>query len=531
MSELLDPTLADPLIEGAPRDGFSELLARARREPRLGAEEERRLARLAADGDRAARDRLINAHIRLVVHLARQLPHSPAELPDLVQDGLVGLIRAVDRFDWRRGNRLSTYAVYWIRQSLLRSRRHLISVSAYQRERTHAVRSATQALEAELGRAPTAAELAIATGLTEQAVARSLQGLPVAVSIDGAAGTGSPLAELADHADPGAEAEARERREALERAVTSLPERLHTVLTLRYGLEGQQAHSPAEAGARLGLTRQQTTRLEAAGLERLFQHTALREAVGWLPRRLRSLFPFGLASPWAAFKGAVSAGTGAKAVAATVVVAGVTSIGAWQDLGPFGDSGSQRPKDPSEAVAAALPIGEAQTRLVPAHDRPVPPPASRDQPEARTAAPSPKPASEPDARQASEPANAGEPASASSSTGAERPSEVGDQVRSRPEPRSGSQQGDRSQGAPDEPSSPLQAAVDGATDAVGDAVASLPLPAPVQDLASETADAATDALDRPPALPEQLLPPADVPSEPGQTLDPAVQSVTDLAGP
>ena len=116
------------------------------------------------------------------------------------------------------------------------------------------------------------------------------------------------------------------------------------MLALRYGLDGSHSHTPAETSAKLGITTRQIRWLETSGLERLARNIGLREAVGYVPRQLRALFPFGLATPWNLLKTAASVGTPTKLATATVVVViGGTTVSAWQGIGPFGRAPAEPP--------------------------------------------------------------------------------------------------------------------------------------------------------------------------------------------
>jgi RNA polymerase primary sigma factor len=207
-------------------DGFARFLSEISRTPLLTAAGERELARRIERGDLAAKDRLVQANLRLVVHVAKRYVHPDhgLTLPDLVQEGTVGLVRAAEKFDWRRGHRFSTYATIWIRQSVGRAigekrRRPLVS------------------LDAPLGD-----------------------------------GEGATLADLiADDATPGPDARAELEADGAEvrQALSALPPRERAVLELRYGLAGDGAATTAETAHRLRLRPQHVRRLEELALRRL----------------------------------------------------------------------------------------------------------------------------------------------------------------------------------------------------------------------------------------------------------------------
>jgi RNA polymerase primary sigma factor len=214
----------------------------------LRPEEERDLARRAAAGDRRARTRLIEANLRLVVAMARGYQGLGLAFPDLVQEGTVGLIQAVDRFDWRRGRRFSTYAAWWIRQSIRRALTNdsrTIRLPSRLVTKQLATRRAAATLEATLGRTPTVAELAAATGFDAEAIAIAERAPLASASLNeavrGADGAGQLLDVVADAAavDPEEELEHAAQAEAVRAAVARLRERERVIVSSHYGLDGE----------------------------------------------------------------------------------------------------------------------------------------------------------------------------------------------------------------------------------------------------------------------------------------------------
>lgn len=219
----------------------------AREQRLLRADEERELARLAASGDGRARSRLIEANLRLVVSMARRYQGLGLAFPDLVQEGTVGLIQAVDRFDWRRGRRFSTYAAWWIRQSIRRALTNdsrTIRLPSRLVAKQLATRRAAATLEAGLGRAATTDEIAKATGFDAAAI-EGVEGVPLAnASLNETVGNDEGGAQLLDlladttAVDPGDEAEEAARAEAVRAAVAELRAREREIVESHFGLEG-----------------------------------------------------------------------------------------------------------------------------------------------------------------------------------------------------------------------------------------------------------------------------------------------------
>ena len=168
----VEPEPGDGPVPDPPKgdlDSLQVFLAAAARYPLLTAVEEVQLAKRIEQGDSEARERMVVANLRLVVYLACRHPHrGDLSLHDLIQDGIVGLITAVERFDWRRGCRFSTYACWWIRQMIDRGTTAQIGVPFHVREAGRRIKAAERKLEQRLGRAPTEQELAAATGLACQ---------------------------------------------------------------------------------------------------------------------------------------------------------------------------------------------------------------------------------------------------------------------------------------------------------------------------------------------------------------------------
>ena len=232
--------------EVASTDSLQLFLNEIGRYPLLTAAEEVALAKRVERGDRAAKERMINSNLRLVVHVAKRYRGHGVPFGDLIQDGVIGLNRAVEKFDWRKGFKFSTYATWWIRQAVQRSvagQARTIRVPTHVNERRQTLARHARKLEPELGRPPTHEELAKATGLSLLHVEEAL-GVPEArVSLN--APVGDDDAVLGDlFADDAAErpeeaAEDALRARAVREALAQLPERERRIVELRFGLDGE----------------------------------------------------------------------------------------------------------------------------------------------------------------------------------------------------------------------------------------------------------------------------------------------------
>ncbi len=246
----------------------------------LRPEEELALARRIEQGDLLAKDRMICANLRLVVSVARQYSsRAAAGVPfvDLVQEGMLGLIRAVEKFDWRRGHRFSTYATWWIRQAVERARDGKgdtirLPVNVVRRQRKVA-RVETQLL-ADLDRPPTDDEVAAAAELSLDELLAVRDAARAVASLDRRLGDGADDAafgELLGDDAPGPEelADVSSRRDVLHHALGELPDREQLVVRLRFGLTGDDPAPLREIGRRLGLTPERVRQIESAALSRL----------------------------------------------------------------------------------------------------------------------------------------------------------------------------------------------------------------------------------------------------------------------
>jgi len=270
------------LASALKKSGLELFLVEIGRHPLLSAAEEVALAKRVERGDLAAKEQMINANLRLVVSIAKGYRGLGVPFLDLIQEGTLGLNRAVERFDWRRGYKFSTYAHWWIRQSVQRAvanQARTIRLPTHVVERQQKLGRAARRLEVELGREATKEELAEATGLPIQHVDEALGAAQASVSLNQTVGADDDEGELGDlfadreAADPFDEAEKSLRRQGVRRALDVLPERERRILELRFGFEGEPWTLEA-IGHELDLTRERVRQLEGRALSRL---AALRE--------------------------------------------------------------------------------------------------------------------------------------------------------------------------------------------------------------------------------------------------------------
>jgi RNA polymerase primary sigma factor len=276
-AEAPDATYVNGDLAHATTDALQLFLNEAGRYPLLTAKEEVELAKRIERGDREAKERMINSNLRLVVSIAKRYQGHGLSLLDLIQEGIIGLIRAVEKFDWRRGYKFSTYATWWIRQAVQRgvaNKAREIRIPVHIVEREQKIARAERELLTKLGRAPTEQEVAKAAKLPLKQVQEVRRAARAVTSLDkplGAEDLGS-LGELMAGEEPSPEEEVSVSlgMDALRRAVAGLPERERDVVKLRYGLNGDvEPVSLEEIGRRLGLTRERVRQIENVALERL----------------------------------------------------------------------------------------------------------------------------------------------------------------------------------------------------------------------------------------------------------------------
>ena len=277
------PAKPEPHVLSGSADSLQLFLADVGRHKLLTAAEEVTLAKAIERGDPTAKRRMIESNLRLVVSIAKGYRGLGVPFLDLIQEGTLGLNRAVEKFDWRRGYKFSTYATWWIRQSVQRAvanHARTIRVPVHVVERQQKLSRAARRLEVELGREATKDELAEATGLPIQHVDEALGAAQASVSLNQTVGADDE-GELGDlfadreAADPFDEAEESLRRQGVRRALDALPERERRILELRFGFEGEPWTLEA-IGHELDLTRERVRQLEGQALARL---SALRDLI------------------------------------------------------------------------------------------------------------------------------------------------------------------------------------------------------------------------------------------------------------
>lgn len=239
-------------------------------------QERQQLEALVEDGE-AARHHLIRANSRLVISLAKKYMGQGVPFLDLIQEGNMGLMRAVEKFDYRRGYKFSTYATWWIRQSIARAvadQGRTIRVPVHMNDRIRRLYRASRILEQQLGRAPTPEELAREVGLSPHKVEWMLRVSQRPLSLEKPVGEerDSELVDFIEDLDAPAPAEMASQyllREEIEKVLTSLTPREARVLKLRFGLAGGRSHTLKEVGEKFGVTRERIRQIEAEALQRL----------------------------------------------------------------------------------------------------------------------------------------------------------------------------------------------------------------------------------------------------------------------
>ena len=276
--------------ESGARDSLEVFFEQARVHPLLTAAEEVELAKRIERGDLEAKERMINSNLRLVVSQARRYQGLGLEMGDLVQEGMLGLIRAVEKFDWRRGFKFSTYGTLWIRQAIQRGLQNTgrtIRVPVHVSQQQTKLRKLEADLAVKLSREPTDEELAEVIGWPLEEVrdlrelSRNLTSLDQSVDEDGETSLGDLLAS--DRPGPVEELADAELAQQLGNVVDRLPESERNVIRLRFGLTDDEggARTLKQAGTELGISAERARQLEEQGLRRLARSpelAALREA-------------------------------------------------------------------------------------------------------------------------------------------------------------------------------------------------------------------------------------------------------------
>src|SRR3954471_4039036 len=270
------PEVEETFVLPGSTDSLTLFMNEAGKYRLLTAADEVALAKRIERGDQAAKELMINSNLRLVVSIAKRYQGRDLPLGDLIQEGVIGLNRAVEKFDWRRGFKFSTYATWWIRQACQRAianQSSTIRVPVHVNERRIKLSRAASQLQAKLGHEPTREELAAATGLSLLHVDEALDAAEAPVSLNASVGSDGD-GELGDlfsdptAGDPSEDAAEALRRQTVQRALSRLPERQRRIVELRYGFAGETT-SLEKIGAELGLTRERVRQLERDALDRL----------------------------------------------------------------------------------------------------------------------------------------------------------------------------------------------------------------------------------------------------------------------
>jgi RNA polymerase primary sigma factor len=274
-------------LAAATTDALQLFLNEIRRYPLLNAEQEIDLAKRIEQGDLEAKERMINSNLRLVVSIAKKYQGQELSLLDLIQEGIFGLIRAAEKFDWRKGYKFSTYATFWIRQAIQRglaNKARTIRIPVHIGQRERKIVRAERELSAKLGREPTDEEIAAAAELPLDQVDEVRDAARTVTSLDRPIGEEGDTA-LGDMLEAGAppvdhEVEVSLSEELLRRTIEELPETERDVIRLRFGFEDDDPQPLRETGRRLGLSAERVRQIESRALKRLAMRReleALRE--------------------------------------------------------------------------------------------------------------------------------------------------------------------------------------------------------------------------------------------------------------
>ena len=268
--------------QNAAEEKVSEALAIYLKEigqiPLLKEDEERELGRKAAEGDEAARHRLEEANLRLVVSIAKHYTNRGVALMDLIQEGNLGLMRAVEKYDYTKENKFSTYASWWIKEAMQRSidqQSREIRVPVHVAENMKRVQKTARELLQELGREATPKEIAEKMGdRSEEDVKNILTYLQNPVSLETPVGENGEdslgdMVEDKTEATPEEAMEVLVRREEVQELLSTLSDRERQVVNLRYGLGENKTHTLEEIGEQLGVTRERVRQIEARAMEKM----------------------------------------------------------------------------------------------------------------------------------------------------------------------------------------------------------------------------------------------------------------------
>jgi RNA polymerase primary sigma factor len=275
------------MATGATDNAFGLYLREIGREKLLTPEEEIRLAARIKRGDKAARERMITANLRLVVRLASDYANLGLPLLDLVSEGNIGLMKAVERFDPQKGGKLSTYAAWWIKQSIKRALANqgkTIRVPVHQIEKIAKIRRLIERLTVEFGREPTDEELADEVGLSAPQISALKSSGIQPTSLDAPIGKddgetlfGDMLSDEAAE-DPLEYLEGKDARAMLGGVLKVLTARERDIIKLRYGLGGGREGTLEEIGTKLGITRERIRQIQMVALKKMRREMGRKES-------------------------------------------------------------------------------------------------------------------------------------------------------------------------------------------------------------------------------------------------------------
>ena len=263
-------------LAGSTSDALALFLRDIRHHPLPTREEEVELAKRIEQGDLKAKEPMINSNLRLVVSIAKKYQGHELCLIDLIQEGVLGLIRATEKFDHRKGYKFSTYATFWVRQAIQRglaNKARTIRIPVHIGQRERKIARVKRELAVELGRDPTDEEIAVKAELTADEVREAREAPRTITSLERPVGEddGSALGDLlpSEERGPADEVEIGLAEDAVKSAIARLPERERQVIELRFGLENDEPTPLREAGRRLGLSSEGVRKLESQALRRL----------------------------------------------------------------------------------------------------------------------------------------------------------------------------------------------------------------------------------------------------------------------
>ncbi|OHA66862.1 MAG: hypothetical protein A3E07_03630 [Candidatus Wildermuthbacteria bacterium RIFCSPHIGHO2_12_FULL_45_9] len=280
------------LTDEAPLDPVQMYLKEIGKISFVTADQEKELAKRIEQGDEESKKKLARANLRLVVSIAKKyVGRSPnLTLLDLIQEGNLGLFRAVEKFDWRRGYKFSTYATWWIRQAITRAladQARTIRIPVHMIETISRYTQIRRRLLQDLGREPLAEEIAAEMGLEVEKVRHIQRISQETVSLETPVGgddEDSVLAEFVEDekvAPPSVDAARTLLRERLNEILVDLAPREQKILSLRFGLEDGVTHTLEEVGAEFGVTRERIRQIEAKALEKIRDHKNLKKLKGY----------------------------------------------------------------------------------------------------------------------------------------------------------------------------------------------------------------------------------------------------------